>query len=79
VGARTTRASLSLGKRATHRCHNMEVPVEMPHRNSLCSYLKQVKNVIFFLNSYTKLENRKAEQVLPRGAWLVPVGRGESW
>jgi hypothetical protein len=42
---------------------------------SVCSYLKQTKNIIF---SFTKLENRRAKQVLPRVWWgVVNSGRGE--
>jgi hypothetical protein len=36
----------------------------------------KLKNVIVF--SFTKLEKRKAEQVLPRRR-LVPVGGGRRW
>jgi hypothetical protein len=35
--------------------------MEKSHGDSLCSYLKQTKN--FF--SFTKTDNRRAEQVLP--------------
>jgi hypothetical protein len=34
--------------------------MEVPQGNSLCSYLKQEKNVIFF--SFTKSENRTGRQ-----------------
>jgi hypothetical protein len=36
--------------------------MEMSQGNSLCSYLKQTKTSFFF--SFTKLENRRTEQVL---------------
>jgi hypothetical protein len=42
--------------------------------NSLYSYLKQTKMSFF---SFTKLESRRAEQVLSGG--LVPVGSGRRW
>jgi hypothetical protein len=54
------------------------------HRNntiSLYSYLyhKLAKTPCFFINFYifscTKSQNRRAEQVLPQGAW-APVGGG---
>jgi hypothetical protein len=48
--------------------------MEMSQGNSLCSYLKPTKMSFF---SFTKLENRRAEQVLPMG--LVPVGGGKMW
>jgi hypothetical protein len=35
------------------------------------------KNVFFF--SFTKSENRKAEQVLPGGRGSMPVGLGRKW
>jgi hypothetical protein len=37
--------------------------MKMSQGNSLCSYLKLVKNVIIF--SFTKPEKRRVEQVLP--------------
>jgi hypothetical protein len=37
--------------------------MEISQENSLCSYLKQTK--MSFLFSFTKLENRRAAQVLP--------------
>jgi hypothetical protein len=42
--------------------------MEMPQQNYLCRYLKQ-KCLFFFFYffSYTKLENRRAEQILPLG------------
>jgi hypothetical protein len=39
--------------------------MEMSQGNSLCIYLKQIKMSFFF--SFTKLENRRAEQILPGG------------
>jgi hypothetical protein len=51
--------------------------MEISQGNTLCSYLKQTKNVIFF--SFTKLENRRVEQVLSGGGGLVPVGGGKRW
>jgi hypothetical protein len=47
--------------------------MERSQGNSLYSYLKQQK--IFF--SFTKLENRRAEQVLSRG--LVSMRQGRMW
>jgi hypothetical protein len=46
--------------------------------NSLCSYLylKQAKMSFF---SSTKLENRRAEQVLPWRGVVIPVGWGRWW
>jgi hypothetical protein len=44
--------------------------MELPQGNSLCSYLKQTKMSFF---SYTKSENKKAEQAL-LGGELVLVG-----
>jgi hypothetical protein len=46
--------------------------MEIPQGSSLCSYLYLKLNVMFFcfifsLFSPTKSENRKAEQILPRG------------
>jgi hypothetical protein len=38
--------------------------MKMSQRNSLCSYLKQKKSSVF---SFTKLENRREEWVLPGG------------
>jgi hypothetical protein len=46
--------------------------MEVPQRNSLCSYLKQAKLSFF---SFTKSENRRAEQVLP--GEVGTSGRGE--
>jgi hypothetical protein len=56
--------------------------MEISQGNSLYRYLylKQAKChafLIFYLFSSTKLENRKEEQVLPRGM-LTPM-RGEWW
>jgi hypothetical protein len=50
--------------------------MEVPQGNSSCSYLKQAKmlSYLFFFFSYTKSENRRAEQVLCGG--LVAVGGG---
>jgi hypothetical protein len=48
--------------------------MKMSQENSMCSYLKQ-KNVIFF--SFTKLESRRAEQVLSGD--LVPVEGERRW
>jgi hypothetical protein len=39
--------------------------MEMSQGNSLFSYLKQIEISFFF--SFTKSENRRAEQVLPQG------------
>jgi hypothetical protein len=47
----------------------------MSQRNSLYCYLKQTKNVKF-VSSFTKLENRKVDQVL---SGLVPLGVGRRW
>jgi hypothetical protein len=49
----------------------------MSQGNSPCSYLKQTK--MSFLFSFTKLENRKAEEVLPCVGGVVPVGEGRRW
>jgi hypothetical protein len=49
--------------------------MEVPEGNSLSSYLKQSKMSFFFIFSYTKSENRRAEQVLPGG--IGTSGRGE--
>jgi hypothetical protein len=46
----------------------------MSQGNSICSYLKQT-NVSFFF-PFTKLENRRAEQVLPEKG-LVIMGGGK--
>jgi hypothetical protein len=46
--------------------------MEVSQRYFLCSYLKQVKCYFF---SFTKLENRKAEQVL--GRVVSTSGSGE--
>jgi hypothetical protein len=48
--------------------------MEMPQGNSLYSYVKQAKMSFF---SFTKLENRREEQVLPRG--LVTGGGVRRW
>jgi hypothetical protein len=45
--------------------------MKMSQGNSLHSYLKQTKMSFF---SFTKSENRRAEQVLP--GFLVPVVKG---
>jgi hypothetical protein len=45
--------------------------MEMSQGNSLCSYLKQTKIEFFF----TKSENRRVEQVLPRV--VSTYGNGE--
>jgi hypothetical protein len=45
----------------------------MSQGNSLCSYLKQTKMSFF---SFTKLENKRAEQVLPGGVGTSGRGRG---
>jgi hypothetical protein len=50
--------------------------MEMSQGNSLCSYLKQTKMSFFF--SFTKSENRRAEQVLLLGGF-IPVGEGKWW
>jgi hypothetical protein len=54
--------------------------MEMSQGNSLCSYvyLKQAKMSFFSLFSSIKLENKRAEQVLPRMR-VVPVGGGRFW
>jgi hypothetical protein len=54
--------------------------LEGPQGNSLCTYLKQTKiySFSFFFFSYTKSDNRRAEQVLPGGG-LVSVGEGRRW
>jgi hypothetical protein len=66
---------------ATHTC------VETTQGNSLCSYLyvKLSKTLvflfIFYVFSSTKLENRKAKQILPEcvwGCWVALVG-GRRW
>jgi hypothetical protein len=52
--------------------------MEMSQGNFLCSYLKQTKMSFFF--SFTKLENRRAEQVLSREVGTsgrgLEVGKG---
>jgi hypothetical protein len=48
--------------------------MEMSQGNSLCNYLKETKMSFF---SFTKLENRRVEQVLLGG--LAPVGGGKRW
>jgi hypothetical protein len=47
--------------------------MEMSQGNSLCSYLKQTK--MSFIFSFTKSENKKAEQVLPCRSWYQWEGR----
>jgi hypothetical protein len=42
----------------------------MSEGNSLCSYLNKQKMSVFFFK--TKMENRRAEQILSVG--LIPVG-----
>jgi hypothetical protein len=60
----------------------MPISMEISQGISLCSYLylKQQKCLvflcIFYLFSSTKSENRRAEQVLPRGKWVTPAGGG---
>jgi hypothetical protein len=49
--------------------------MEISQGNSLCSY-KQKCHIFFSIFSSTKLENRRAEQVMPRGRGLVEVGGG---
>jgi hypothetical protein len=51
----------------------MHIYIEMSQGKSLCSYLKQTKMSFF---SFTKSENRKAEQILGGGG-LLPVGGGK--
>jgi hypothetical protein len=52
----------------------MHICMEIVQRNSLCSYLYlevaklHVSHFIFYVFSSTKLENRRAEQVLQGGA-----------
>jgi hypothetical protein len=51
------------------------INMEVPQGNCLCSYLKQPKmSIYFFFFSYSKVKNRRVEQVLSRA--LVPVGGG---
>jgi hypothetical protein len=57
----------------------IHIYMETSQGNSLCSYLKQAKNVIYIFFSSTESENRRVEQVLP---WegeggLVPVEGGK--
>jgi hypothetical protein len=50
--------------------------MKMSQGNTLCSYLKQTKVSFFF--PFTKLENSRAEQVLPGvGVGVGSSGRGE--
>jgi hypothetical protein len=51
--------------------------MEVPQGKTLRSYLKQPKMSFFFFFSYTKLENKRMEQILPEA--LVPVGGGRRW
>jgi hypothetical protein len=51
--------------------------MEVPQGNSLWSSLKQAKMSFYF--PFTKSENTRAEQVLPGGGRLVPVGGGRIW
>jgi hypothetical protein len=58
--------------------------MELSQGNSMCSYfylkLKcHVFHFIFSLFASTKSENRKAEQVLPSGGGLAPVGGERCW
>jgi hypothetical protein len=46
--------------------------MKMSQENSLYSYLKQT-NIPFF--SFTKSENRRAKQVLPRGVGMSGKGK----
>jgi hypothetical protein len=48
--------------------------MEMSQGNSLYSYLKQTKMLVFF---FTKSENGRAEPFL--SGVLVPVGEGRMW
>jgi hypothetical protein len=48
----------------------------MSQGKSLRCYLKQTKMYFF---SFTQLENRRAEQVLPWGGGLVPMGQARRW
>jgi hypothetical protein len=51
----------------------------MSQGNSLCNYLKQTKMSLF---SFTKLENRRVEQIhggVVREGGMVSVGRGRRW
>jgi hypothetical protein len=52
----------------------IHIYVEVSQGNSLCGYLKQPKMSYFF--SFSKLENWKADWVLPEGGGLVSMGRG---
>jgi hypothetical protein len=59
---------------------NICIYTEVPQGNALCSYLKQAKMAFYcLLFSYTKSENRRAEQVLPRGRVFVPEGGARMW
>jgi hypothetical protein len=53
--------------------------MEVPQGKSLCSYLEQPKMLFFFFSffSYTKLENKWVEQVLP--GELTPLAWGRMW
>jgi hypothetical protein len=53
--------------------------MEVPQGNAQASYLTQSKIsfFVFFFFYYTKLENRRAEQVLPGG--VGTSGRGRRW
>jgi hypothetical protein len=55
--------------------------LEISQENSLCSYLylKLKCHVSHFIFSPTKLENRRADQVLPREGGLKPVGEEKFW
>jgi hypothetical protein len=55
--------------------------MEISQGNSLCSYLYlklkcHIFHFIFPLFSPTESEIRRAEQVLPRGGGMAPLGRG---
>jgi hypothetical protein len=50
--------------------------MDLTLENSLLSYLEQTEMSFFFSFSFSKLENKRAKQVLSGG--LVPVGR-EVW
>jgi hypothetical protein len=46
----------------------IHINLEVPQKNFLCSYIKQLKISFFsFFFSQMKSENRSAEQVLPKG------------
>jgi hypothetical protein len=50
--------------------------MELSQGNSLCSYLKQIKNVIFFFYKIREKEGRKGPVWVGAGEELVPVREG---